>query len=342
MNAEVIIGIGIRKNYGVIIKMETLKDPEFEHSEAEMQKIKNKLREDMNLANKYKKISEKERLEMILENLVGYDDYIKINSENCINKCGGQCCINIDVRINPYDIWRMTNHNELGITRTYEFFEKKFLNFYMSRNMKLPMVSINFKKLNDDLSICPFLAPAVFIKSAKDQYLFQTGQFNKIFEKHKNNITKYLCALQSAKPTICRGSPLGRATLNIDGKEKSIFFFKKPQPSCSIDHTTKKIKVRDYIKKMGLEEYYKNSTKALQILTEMNKYGDDTRIFIGFFFYNFDDVIERQRDFEIFKIFPELLPSSRPNTFEELLEMTLKLMKHADNLLGLNKCEGKT
>lgn len=140
------------------------------------------------------------------------------------NGCG-KCCFNNDTILNIYDVIRLRH----GLKQpTQEIFKKDYLNFYLGPSSGLPIVALNFKKLNDSgtLTCCPFLIPALDfsdvmvrlkklagndekkLKEMIEQYKVSPQSFKKDLEGIK--VKKWLCSVYNDRPIICRLYPCGR------------------------------------------------------------------------------------------------------------------------------------
>ena len=125
---------------------------------------------------------------------LGMNDKFKFQCNGC-----GKCCFNNDVMVNVYDIIRLRH----GLKKTtQEIFQENYINFYIGPSSGLPVISLNFTKIDDKSNItdCPFLIP----------------NFD-----NKQKLKGWLCKVHNDRPIICKLFPCGRVQ-RIDIKTKKI------------------------------------------------------------------------------------------------------------------------
>lgn len=277
--------------------------------------------------------------------LVKEDDIIY--EYNCI-KCGGKCCINQDVLINPFDVWRIINNENvrkmLGVRTTCDLFEpldgrKPLLSYYLGDRSRLPVACINMVELGENFTICPFNAPAkIFsgdflkIKSMED--------FLKLpFFKAADGTPVGLCALEMAKPTICRAYPLGRmGSKKLDKKRLDFTELPKMQyiyvgQNCE-KFKVNEVTVKEYIKKWDLDKTYRmsdlvNEWRNLLLRKVPN---ERTRFFLGKAVFDFDCLIIDQFGRGVSD---KELREHRPESFEILIATICNFIEDVED--GLEK-----
>jgi len=134
------------------------------------------------------------------------DDSLRFTCRQC-----GRCCVNNTIIVNTYDIIRM--RHSLKMT-TGDMIANDLLGFNVGPNSGMPIATIRFKQINNDLNVCPFLAPVYQAKSLDDiKSRMQKGNINtKGLTSAKNNYGEdmFLCSIHPDKPFRCRSYPLGR------------------------------------------------------------------------------------------------------------------------------------
>ena len=146
----------------------------------------------------------------------------------------GKCCFNNDIVLNIYDLVRLRH----GLKKpTQEIIKENYVNFYLGPSSGLLILSINFKKLNDNITCCPFLVPALRFeevmkrlgeiakgdKVKMEQMLADYKKNPQLFKKDLEGIKvdKWLCLVHKDRPIICRLYPCGRFQ-EVDKKTKEI------------------------------------------------------------------------------------------------------------------------
>lgn len=145
----------------------------------------------------------------------------------------GKCCFNNDIVVNLYDLIRLRH----GLKQpTQEILRQNFLSLYIGPSSGLPIISLNFKKLNDaGFTCCPFLVPAVdfndVVARLKELSKGDEAKFKELLEQYKTNpkqlgkdlagvkVGKWLCMVHDDRPIICKLFPCGRLQ-QIDRKTK--------------------------------------------------------------------------------------------------------------------------
>jgi hypothetical protein len=75
------------------------------------------------------------------DKFLSMDDEFPFDHRKCVEECGGLCCLNIPVSINPYDVYRIVTSErgkELGLTDTTKLFdpEKPLFDLYLGEKLK--------------------------------------------------------------------------------------------------------------------------------------------------------------------------------------------------------------
>jgi len=161
---------------------------------------------------------------------LGMADKFKFQCNGC-----GKCCFNNDIVLNVYDVIRLRH----GLKKpTQDILKETYLNFYIGPSSGLPIVSLNFKKLNDaGFSCCPFLIPALnfddVMAKLKEISKGDEVKFKELIEQYKTNpsllkkdlsevkVEKWLCLVHNDRPIICRLFPCGRIQ-EVDKKTKEV------------------------------------------------------------------------------------------------------------------------
>ena len=157
-------------------------------------------------------------------------DKFKFECTSC-----GKCCFDNEVVVNLYDLIRL--RHALKET-TQEILKKEYLNFYLGPSSGLPILAINFKKLNNEGTVtrCPFLVPALNLSDVPLKLKEIAGgdkdKLKELIEKYKTNsnelsellkkvkVEKWLCRVHNDRPIICKLYPCGRLQeIDKDTKE---------------------------------------------------------------------------------------------------------------------------
>ncbi len=180
------------------------------------------------------------------------------------NSCG-KCCFNNDIIVNTYDLIRLRH----GLKKTtQEIFREEYLNFYIGPSSGLPIISINFKKLDKGFSCCPFLVPALnfeeVMKRIGELAKGDKAKIEQMLEDYKKNpslfkedlkgikVNKWLCSVHQDRPIICRLYPCGRLQ-EVDQKTKKIkehFIIQDDEENkkfCSGFNTQEKVSLADFL-----------------------------------------------------------------------------------------------
>lgn len=250
--------------------------------------------------------------------------------------CGGQCCTNNDVLVGPHDVWRIVTSDigkAMGLTTSHHLFaplpgrDRPFFDYYLGPDSRLPMACIRYRRPVENLKVCPFLAPAYVAKSREDLAKAMANHGEGLTQmKNKEGGAAGLCALEDAKPTICRAYPLGRMGLanKEKGKAPEMFYVWAESKRCQeFRRPDSKLTVGEYVKKWGLDEAYRQADlvndfreKSLRVPNER------ARHILGLMFHDFDlPALARLEDRGV----PEeerylMAVASRPKSFDELAE----------------------
>ena len=246
----------------------------------------------------------------IVENLEGItvslDDEVPFDGDKCLSECSGICCFDIQVMVDPFDVFRITRskhvHENLGITDTTKLYEgeQPLLLYYVGRTSNMPFAIINFRRvkvLGKDVKIkkCPFLVPAFpKLYAEKEGNKGNKGGKGRYFVVARAG-EPMICALEKAKPTICRSSPIGRALMysGKDRKKEYRFIYKPPDPNCPACKTEKKVKVGDYIEEWHLINSYKYKDLFFDLICWLQEkkfqFPKDLIYKLGQILYNFDN-----------------------------------------------------
>ena len=149
------------------------------------------------------------------------------------NGCG-KCCFNNDIVVNLYDLIRLRH----GLKKpTHEILKEEYINFYIGSSSGLPIISLNFKRLNEHLTICPFLVPALdfndVMKKIEEVAKGDKEKMKQMLEDYKKNpeslkkdlsgvkVDRWLCLVHKDRPIICKLYPCGRLQ-EVNQKTKEV------------------------------------------------------------------------------------------------------------------------
>jgi Fe-S-cluster containining protein len=229
---------------------------------------------------------------------LGLNDSFSFNCKQC-----GRCCINNTIIVNTYDVIRM--RHTLKMT-TNEMVVNDLLSFNVGPNSGMPIATIKFRQINDDASVCPFLAPMYQAKSLDDlKSRIQKDSINtKGLTSAKNRYGEdiFLCSIHPDKPFRCRAYPLGRifespeGTLDITNAES--YWFHVDLPDHCKGPKAKKHTVREWIGSQGMKEYLETSvrcTSMLEKIAKANILNDEDVSALAFtILYDFDSIMKNE------------------------------------------------
>jgi len=226
--------------------------------------------------------------------------------------------MNKDVLVNPHDIWMLFESGvaqSLGFNQTVDLYEGVHapLSLHLGPHSGAPVSSINFRPVaepeegKEPITICPFAAPVVteFVSEEKLE-AFKLGKIEdpaeakEILQKItnievlENGVPRFLCALHSAKPTICRAYPIGRAgSLAVeDAKDGKVAPMRYVQVPLTCGKPTVEWTVQKWVDHWGLEERYKGSDLYHELASFISANKDvlpqELRWNIANIIYNFD------------------------------------------------------
>ncbi len=145
------------------------------------------------------------------------EDEIKFRCYKGIS-CFNRCCYDVKLVLTPYDFLRLRKALNLGV----EEFIEKYGEVYFGEVTQLPVISINVEPYS---LACPFL----------DE--------------------KEGCRVYPHRPSSCRLYPLARYVIwNEKGEKEEIFKIIR-ETHCKGHFEDRRIKIKDYMKEQGLEEY---------------------------------------------------------------------------------------
>jgi Fe-S-cluster containining protein len=230
---------------------------------------------------------------------LGIDDSFRFSCKQC-----GRCCVNNTIIVNTYDVIRM--RNTLKMT-TYEMVANDLLSFNVGPNSGMPIATIRFRRIDDGLSVCPFLAPVYQAKSLEDlKSRIRKGSINTeglVRAKNCDGEDIFLCSIHPDKPFRCRAYPLGRifehndSVIDIANAQSSWFHIDLPAHcnSSKADHT-----VREWIESQGMKEYLETSTRCTSMLEKIAKAdvikNEDISALAFMVLYNFDSIVKAMSD----------------------------------------------
>lgn len=170
----------------------------------------------------------------------------------------GICCFEIDILLNPYDILRLRRH--LGCT-TSDLIQRGLVEVFPGGNSGLPLAMINFRKVDDKTSVCPFLAPLV--DGHKLRELTKGKDKPSPDDLEAARIPKRLaCGIYPARPAVCRSSPLGQLTLKSkEGEDVRNLFYQPPTRFCPACQGEGRVRVAKWIEENSVQPYWDASER---------------------------------------------------------------------------------
>jgi Fe-S-cluster containining protein len=225
------------------------------------------------------------------------DDSFRFSCKQC-----GRCCINNTIIVNTYDVIRM--RHTLKMT-TGDMIANDLLSFNVGPNSGMPIATIRFRQIDDDLSVCPFLAPVYHAASLDDlKSRIGKGSVNtKGLTRAKNSCGEdiFQCGIHPDKPFRCRAYPLGRifespeGTLDITNAESFWFHVDLPD-HCNGSDTN--YTVRKWIESQGMREYLETSTRCTSMLEKIAKANvlnnEDVSALAFTVLYDFDSILKKE------------------------------------------------
>ena len=261
---------------------------------------------------------------------LGIDDSFRFNCKQC-----GRCCVNNTIIVNTYDIIRM--RHTLKMT-TGDIIANDLLNFNVGPNSGMPIATIRFRRIDDDLSVCPFLAPVYQAASLDDlRSRIQKGSVNtngltRAKNCHGDDI--FLCGIHPDKPFRCRAYPLGRifespeGTLDITNSESYWFHVELPD-YCNGSEVNRT--VREWIASQGMKEYLGTSTRCTSMLDKIAKANvlnnEDISALAFTILYDFDTIMKN-----------EMSDAETLNLVEKAVDMFIEIASEkSKNILALSQ-----
>lgn len=275
------------------------------------------------------------------DKMVVKDDGI-IYESNCL-ACGGRCCIDQEILVNPYDVWRIV-HNErvsdlLGIKTSHDLYTsdnssgKPLLRYYLGPSSRLPLACINMREIDKETKVCPFNSPIKALKDYNDFRKFRNGRYDEIdYLKSAEGNPSLLCIIDEVKPTICRAFPLGRAGLKRKDDNHTSQEFPEMEYILMDDANCKKFRVpdkkmtvREYINKWNLDHLYQMSDLVKDwheyLLKEVKN--EKARYVAGIPMYDFDVPGLTKAGG---KPDPQIIKEVRPPDFKMLVQINQKII----------------
>jgi Fe-S-cluster containining protein len=262
---------------------------------------------------------------------LGLDDSFSFNCKQC-----GRCCINNTIIVNTYDVIRM--RRTLKMT-TNEMVVNNLLSFNVGPNSGMPIATIRFRQINDDASVCPFLAPMYQAKSLDDlKSRIQKDSINtKGLTSAKNRYGEdiFLCSIHPDKPFRCRAYPLGRIFESPEGildiTKADSYWFHVDLPDHCKGPNAKKHTVREWIESQGMKEYLKTSvrcTSMLEKIAKANVLNDEDVSALAFtILYDFDSIMKN-----------EMSDGDTLNLVEKSVDMFIEIASEkSENILVLSQ-----
>jgi len=195
--------------------------------------------------------------------------------------------------------------NTLKMT-TCEMVANDLLSFNVGPNSGMPIATIRFRHIDDDLSVCPFLAPVYQAASLDDlKSRIRKGSVDTkglVRAKNCDGEDIFLCSIHTDKPFRCRAYPLGRifehsdSVIDITNAQSSWFHIDLPDHcnGSKADHT-----VREWIESQGMKEYLEASVRCTSMLEKIAKAdlkNEDVSALAFMVLYNFDSIVKAMSD----------------------------------------------
>ena len=182
----------------------------------------------------------------------------------------GLCCFDIDILLTPYDILRLRRH--LGCT-TSDLIQRGLVEIFPGGNSGLPLAMVNFRKVDEKTSLCPFIAPVV--DGHKLRELTKGKDKPTPEDLEAASIPKRLaCGIYPARPAVCRSSPLGRMSVRSkDGKDTRNLFYQPPTRFCPACQGEGRVKVAKWIEDNGAQPYWDASERFQNIFSTLFENG---------------------------------------------------------------------
>ena len=261
---------------------------------------------------------------------LGPDDSFRFGCKQC-----GRCCVNNAIIVNTYDVIRM--RHTLKMT-TGNMIANDLLSFNVGPNSGMPIATIRFRRINDDLSICPFLAPVYQAASLDDlKSRIRKGSINtEGLTSAKNSCGEdiFLCGIHPDKPFRCRAYPLGRIFENPEGalditNSESYWFHVDLPDHCNGSDTN--YTVREWIESQGMKEYLDTSTRCTSMLEKIAKANvlnnEDVSALAFTVLYNFDSILKK-----------EMSDADMLNLVEKSVDMFIEIASEkSENILVLSQ-----
>ncbi len=182
----------------------------------------------------------------------------------------GRCCFDIDILLNPYDILRLRRH--LGCT-TSDLIDRGLVEIFPGGNSGLPLAMIAFRKVDEETSLCPFLAPVV---DGHKLWELTKGKAKPSPEDlEAARIPKRLaCGIYPARPAVCRSSPLGRLTIKSkEGEDARNLFYQPPTRFCPACQGEGRMKVAKWIEENAVQPYWDASERFQSLFSTLFENG---------------------------------------------------------------------
>lgn len=242
-------------------------------------------------------------------------DEFSFQCEHC-----GKCCMgDLTNMLNPYDIWEIMRTGVLegppyNIKTTEDLYaEEGPMVLTLGRDSRAPLVFIKTRLLPTDdgesVSMCPFLLrlPNTEDKGLQAKLLndeagcladsvpWDTVDFSKPVLGPQGDVMT-ICALQQAKPSICRAYPIGRTRkteiqkAGEEGERKVEDDYLLVPVTCGSKDTTQT--VDEWLRRTGMHERHKYTDSYFALLGYLMDhkefFNDDHMTAIGQALYNFD------------------------------------------------------
>ncbi|QER41798.1 YkgJ family cysteine cluster protein [Thermodesulfobacterium sp. TA1] len=227
------------------------------------------------------------------------EDQIKFNCYKGI-VCFNRCCYDVKLVLTPYDFLRLRRALNLSV----EEFVEKFGEAYIGEVTQLPVISINM----DPYSMaCPFL----------DE--------------------KEGCKVYQDRPSSCRLYPLARYISQNENGEKQEIFKIIRETHCKGHYEERSIKIIDYLKEQGLEEYLYYNDLWGEVVSKRQKFLDtpltaDLLEWIFLFSYNLPELKEMIRRGEVAGFSKEDLELSEEKLLEKGIVYIRDVLLSEENL----------
>jgi Fe-S-cluster containining protein len=158
---------------------------------------------------------------------LGFDDKFCFQCDRTV-ECFTHCCRDVTIVLTPYDVLRMKQALRI---HSSEFLETYTISPF-AKDQKIPVVIL---KMDPETKVCPF-------------------------------VSKEGCSIYANRPWACRMYPLGLAQPDNPTPEERSFHFLLREDICLGHNTQHEVKVSEWIREQGIEEYDAMGTQFKELM----------------------------------------------------------------------------